>query len=67
MRSVFENGMEGVFVGLDEETVHLIGFIVDAEFCGLERILQVELDGERGRSQGIVVNNSSVRLYVYYN
>lgn len=67
MRSVFENGMEGVFVGLDEETVYLIGFIVDAEFCGLERILQVELDGERGRSQGIVVNNSSVRLYVYYN
>lgn len=41
----FEYGLGGGFVGLDEETVYLIGVIVDAEFRGFEGIFQGELNG----------------------
>ena len=41
----FEYGLGGGFVGLDEETVYLIEFIVDAEFRGFEGIFQGELNG----------------------
>jgi len=31
----FKDGPGGVFIGLDEETINLVGFIVDTEFCGM--------------------------------